>query len=671
MSEHARLPVPGLLWGEHPERRLAARGAGERAGAALRALADSWRDTAGTWWRPGHAAWLAQLRAAEASVQLLDEQALLQSLRAELVRKGMAPDVVLRALALTARVAERCLGVRPFDSQLIAARAVLDNRLAEMATGEGKTLAVALAAATAAISGMPVHVVTANDYLVTRDASNLAPFYSALGLTVGAVVQADDHPARARAYGCNVTYVTAKELVFDYLRDRLASARDGALRGRRDALAASLVRLARSQGDARPSTRLLRGLCMAIVDEADAILIDEARVPLILSLPGDAADGQTSALQSLQLARALQEGTDFTLDHTVRTAELTRQGREKLEASAATLPAAWRNRLHREHAVCMALAALHLFQRERHYLVRDDGIAIIDETTGRVAAGRAWSDGLQQLIEAKEGCEPSAPLVTLSQLTYQRFFPRYFRMGGVSGTLSEARFELMLSYGLSVQRIPQRRPCRRIVGPTRLFASHAELWHAVSVRVAELHRSGRPVLVATDSVAEAQALGEQLLRHGLPHAELHARNDHEEARIVAQAGQRGAITVTTNMAGRGTDIMLGPQVDEHSGLHLICCQLNSARRIDRQLAGRTARQGDAGSVEAWLSVDTVLLARSIPDALRPLLRRCAGALPSWSVRWLARLPQRSEERRQRGQRQRLTEQDERMERQLAFGGAEE
>jgi len=670
MSEHARLPVPGLLWGDHPERRLSARGAGERARAALRALADSWRDTADTWLRPGHAAWLARFRAAEASVQSVDEQALLQLLRAELVRKGLAPEVVLQALALAARVAERCLGVRPFDSQLIAARAVLDSRLAEMATGEGKTLAVALAAATAAISGMPIHVVTANDYLVTRDASHLAPFYSALGLTVGAIVQADDPAARARAYGCNVTYVTAKELVFDYLRDRLGSSRDGAMRGRRDALAAPLVRLARSRGEAR-TTRLLRGLCMAIVDEADAILIDEARVPLILSLPADAEDGQASALQSLQLARALQEGTDFTLDHTLRTAELTRRGREKLEATAATLPAAWRNRLHREHAVCMALAALHLFQRERHYLVRDDGIAIIDETTGRVAAGRAWSDGLQQLIEAKEGCEPSAPLATLSQLTYQRFFPRYFRMGGVSGTLSEARFELMLSYGLSVQRIPQRRPCRRIVGPTRLFASHAELWRAVSGRVAELHRTGRPVLVATDSVAEAQALGEQLLRHGLPHAELHARNDHEEARIVAQAGQRGAITVTTNMAGRGTDIMLGPQVDERTGLHLICCQLNSARRIDRQLAGRTARQGDAGSVEVWLSLETALLARSIPDVFRPLLRRCAGALPSWSVRCLARLPQRSEERRQRGQRQRLTEQDERMERQLAFGGAEE
>ena len=479
MSEHARLPVPGLLWGDHPERRLSARSAGERARAALRALADSWRDTADTWLRPGHAAWLARFRAAEASVQSVDEQALLQSLRAELVRKGLAPEVVLRALALAARVAERCLGVRPFDSQLIAARAVLDGRLAEMATGEGKTLAVALAAATAAISGMPIHVVTANDYLVTRDASHLAPFYSALGLTVGAIVQADDPAARARAYGCNVTYVTAKELVFDYLRDRLSGTRDGALRGRRDALAAPLVRLARSRGEAR-TTRLLRGLCMAIVDEADAILIDEARVPLILSLPADAEDGQASALQSLQLARALQEGTDFTLDHTLRTAELTRRGREKLEATAATLLAAWRNRLHREHAVCMALAALHLFQRERHYLVRDDGIAIIDETTGRVAAGRAWSDGLQQLIEAKEGCEPSAPLATLSQLTYQRFFPRYFRMGGVSGTLSEARFELMLSYGLSVQRIPQRRPCRRIVGPTRLFASHAELWRAVS-----------------------------------------------------------------------------------------------------------------------------------------------------------------------------------------------
>ena len=670
MSAHAHLPVPGLLWGDYPERRLAPRRAGERFNAAVRSLADNLGDMAGPWSRRGDAAWLAQVRAAEASLQSTDDQAVLQSLRADLVRKGLAPDVVMRAFAFTAHAVRRCFGVRLFDSQLIAARAVLDNRLAEMATGEGKTFVVAVAAATAAVAGMPVHVVTANDYLVTRDASNLSQFYSALGLTVGAVVQADDPAARARAYGCNVTYVTAKELVFDYLRDRLAGSQGGASGRRSDALAAPLARLARSQGETRPAP-LLRGLCMAILDEADAILIDEARVPLVLSLPADTAHAHASALTSLQLAGALHEGIDFTVDHTARTAELTRHGREQLEAAAASLPATWRNSLHREHTVCMALAALHLFQCERHYLVRDGEIAIIDETTGRVAAGRAWSEGLQQLIEAKEGCRPSAPLVTLAQLTYQRFFPRYVRMGGVSGTLCEARSELLSSYGLSVQRIAPRRRCRRIVGPMRLFASHPELWRAVAARVAEFHRSGRPVLVATDSVAEAQALGEQLARHGLRHAELHARNDHEEARIVAQAGQPGAITVTTNMAGRGTDIVLGPEVDQRSGLHLICCQLNSARRIDRQLAGRTARQGDAGSLEAWLSLDTALLARSIPDALRPLLRRCAGALPSWGVRWLARMPQRSEERRQRAQRQRLIELDERMERQLAFGGAGE
>jgi preprotein translocase subunit SecA len=659
----ADIPIPGLLWGDYPERRPEQRTLAERCNAALRTVAD--RSSA--WLRQRDAAFLARVRAAEAGHALagLDDAAL-RSLRHELARHGLRPATLARCFALVSIAARQTLGHRPFDTQLVAARAVVENRLAEMATGEGKTLAIAVAAATAALAGMPVHVVTANDYLVTRDAEALGPLYTALGLSVGAVVQADDGKRRAKAYACDITYVTAKELVFDYLRDGLGQAE------RSDAMAAPLARLCAEPGNIA-APRLLRGLCMAIIDEADAILIDEARVPLILSQPGDMAAAHDHADQALRYARTLRRGTDFTLEPETLTARLTANGEQRLARATASLDGAsaapaWLNRFHREHSVCTALAALHLYARDRHYLVRDGKVAIIDETTGRVAEGRVWSNGLQQLVEFKEGCPPTPAMATIAQITYQRFFPRYFRLGGLSGTLCEARAELLATYGLSVRRIALRKPCMRRVGATRLFPNHASLWAAVAERVADLHRRGTPLLVATDSVAETQALADLLAQRKLPHAVLHARCDRDEAELVARAGQRGAITVTTNMAGRGTDIALGEGVTALGGLHLIGCQLNSARRIDRQLAGRAARQGDPGSVETWLSLDTTLLAHFWPAPVRAAAQRWAHALPSWAVRGLARVPQRFEEHRQREQRERLTRHDLSMERGLAFGG---
>ncbi|HNG81967.1 MAG TPA: hypothetical protein PLW24_21025, partial [Burkholderiaceae bacterium] len=578
-------------------------------------------------------------------------------------REGLGAETIALGLATAAAAAQQALGQRPYDSQLIAARAVLEGRLAEMATGEGKTLTVALAAAVGALAGQPVHAITANDYLVERDAERLRPLYAALGLTVGCVVQADERPARALAYRCDVTYVTAKELVFDYLRDGQASQVGTA-------------------GQDQSAGRVLRGLCMAIVDEADAILLDEARVPLILSQPADMSDALRHARQALRFAQALEVGLHFELDAAALAARLTERGRDRLaratssadadgRAEYADLSPVWRNRLHREHAVCTALAALHLYQRDRHYLVRDGRIQLIDETTGRIAEGRAWSNGLQQLVELKEGVVPSPEFATVAQITYQRFFPRYFRLGGLSGTLGDARAELLARYGLSVRRVPLRRPCRRRVAPTRLLPDHPSLWVAVARRVQMLHRRGRPVLVATDSVAEAQALADHLQRAGLPHVVLHARCDAEEAAVVARAGQRGAITVATNMAGRGTDIALGEGVAALGGLHVLSCQLNPARRIDRQLAGRAARQGDPGSVETWLSLDTGLIARSLPARWRAALAPYTRRLPPACVIALLRLPQWLEERRQCEQRERLTRHDEQMERRLAFAGRSE
>ena len=683
------LPMPGLLWGDYPERQPPQASLARRVEAALRQASDTLADRMRAAGWLGDAAWLARVRAAQS---LLARSTLIKSAnssndadiedtRQALLRHGLAGPALVQALALVAHTAQQHLGLAAFDSQLLAARAVLHNQLAEMATGEGKTLAVALAAAVAALAGVPVHVVTANDYLVARDAQDKRPLYTALGLSVGWVQQSDAPDARARAYACHITYVSAQELVFDYLRDALGAHPGDAgpgrttARRRSSAVPAGLARLQSGAG-ASPPPALLRGLCMAIVDEADAILIDEARVPLILSQSGTAAAPQQHAEQALRLAKTLRTGVDFKLDADSLQTRLSASGRQRLDAAAASLAqacqsAAWRNRLHREHAVTTALSALHAYHLQRHYLVLEGQLHIIDQASGRLAEGRVWSQGLQQLIEIKEGLAPTPPMQTLAQLTYQRFFPRYLRLGGLSGTLLEARGELMACYGLSVRRVPLRRPNLRVQGGIKMFADHALLWAAVVGRVADLQTLGRPVLVATDSVAEAQSLAALLTARGLPHAVLHAQHAALEASLVAQAGQRGAITVTTNMAGRGTDIVLGPGVAALGGLHVLCCQLNSARRTDRQLAGRAARQGDPGSVQTWLSLDNAVLVQTLPVWLRRALLPLVAACPSWALRAALRALQAAEESSQREQRRRLIEFDQRNERRLGFAGVSE
>jgi preprotein translocase subunit SecA len=660
MAVHA-LPLPGLRWGEYPQRRPKRARLAERLNLHLRAWLDGQRDAVQPLLRAADARWLARLHAHQAGLKGQPFEHLLNQERARLLHQGLSLDTVLTSLACVALMAERTLGLKPFDTQLLAARAVLDNRLAEMATGEGKTLAVALAAAAAALSGMPVHVITANDYLVQRDAEFARPLFTALGLSVGQVLASDKPEQRAPAYCQQITYVTAKELVFDYLRDTLAVT---------------------ATPPGRVPVRTLRGLCMAIVDEADALLIDEACVPFLLSGPQAAGQGVSpgadeapwaDAGQGLALARALKAERDFTLDAQNLRAHLTDEGRERLAHAATRLGGAFNLTLHREHVVAQALVAQHLLQRDRHYLVLaqpqargESAVQIIDPATGRVAPGRSWSQGLHQMVEAKEGCAPTRAMNTLAQITYQRFFTRYHRLGGLSGTLIPARSELMTTYGLSVQRIPLRRPCLRQHLASRLFADGAALWPAVAQRVQALQAQGRPVMVVADSVSQALAASQAIAALGLAHCVLHAAQDAQEAAVVANAGQRGAITVSTQMAGRGTDIVLGPGVAALGGLHVLVAQLNPSRRVDAQVAGRAARQGEPGSVERWLALDMPVLVQGLPQALRQTLAGHCAALPANAVNALAAQAQRQASRAQRDQRARVAEQDERLAQQLAF-----
>jgi preprotein translocase subunit SecA len=651
----ARIAAPGIVLGSYPERR-------ERDTLSLveRLLAAG----LARWWdrrAANRQHGVASVRALERRLSAASTEALRQhtlDLRARLAREGLTDARVAEAFAIIAVTCGRALATVPYDTQLMAARIMLDGRLAEMATGEGKTLAAAFTAATAALAGAPVHVVTANDYLVTRDAAGLRPLYHALGLTVGAVTQDADTAARRAAYACDITYCTAKELAFDYLRDRLASPRRADLEERAVCLA-----------QPRAPAKLLRGLCMAIIDEADSVLIDEARVPLILS---EAAPGADSApfLHAWRLSGQLEAGVHFGLDAAMRSARLSDAGCARLKILAEHDRYPWLAARHCEDTVALALSARHLLQRGRDFLVKDGRVQIIDETTGRAAHGRSWSHGLHQLVEIKEGCRPTPPILPRVQITYQRFFQRYLRLCGLSGTLRESRYELFKVYGRHVASVPLRRPSRRSVLPARVYSRQDAQLAAVVARVAELNAHGRPVLVGTGSVTESEELSRLLRLAGLAHAVLNARQDEHEAAIVAAAGRARAITVSTNMAGRGTDIIPDAASVAAGGLHVICCQQNASRRIDRQLIGRCARQGDPGSAEMYIALDGALLAR---HWLSRLVRRCTRREElrhSWLGALALRLVQRAEERRHRMERESLLRRDEEVSNWFAFSGPE-
>ncbi len=655
------LPAPGVVLGACPERRVRQSGRLARLEARLQALVGGAFGQRGRELRD----FVERVRAFQPQIERLDAGAAtarLRALRALLARDGFVAPLAAEAFAHVAHASATTLGMRPFDTQIMAARIMLDGELAEMATGEGKTLAAALCAATAALAGIPVHVITVNDYLVERDAQRLEPLYEKLGLTVGAVTQRLDVNARKAAYACDIAYCTAKELVFDYLRDGVAL---GPARNQ--------LRL-RVQGlgaEGAGSGALLRGLAMAVVDEADSVLIDEARVPLILSRPLVNAGQQAYHAHAIALAGGLHEGRDYTLEPARMSAELTERGAGALEAATAGLPPVWRNRPHREETVCIALAALHLYRRDRHYLVHGGKVVIVDEATGRKAPGRVWSRGLHQLIELKEGCEPSGEQVTAAQITYQRFFQRYLRLAGMSGTLAEARSELAAVYDLNVTHVPLRKPCRRNVLPTTLYPDRERQFAAVVARTRAAVERGQPVLIGTDSVVESEMLSACLTQAGIAHEVLNARQDAREAQIIARAGDAGAVTVATNMAGRGTDIPLGPGVAERGGLHLICCQHNAARRIDRQLLGRCARQGDPGTAETLLALDRPRIGRFVPAWLRRAIGPEGVTRPPWLVTLAMRLPQRLEEQAQRGQRWALLEHDRRLDSAPGIGAAVE
>jgi preprotein translocase subunit SecA len=572
----------------------------------------------------------------------------LQKLRLQMRKNGLQSTARIELMAFVCRTIDVKLKRIPYPQQIEAALAMLDARLVEMATGEGKTIAVFLAASCAALAGSPVHLVSANAYLAERDALEFKEVVEVLGISTAVLEQSIERTARAQIYRNDIVYATASELIFDYLNDQL---------------------------DHRKGLpRVMRGLCFAIVDEADSVLLDEARTPFVIaSLRHDPDFIQNLKLCS-ELAKSFVIDKDFTLDLKRRMVNLTNQGQVLASSQAHRYLGVWKaSRDFREDLMKQALTGLYVMQRGLDYVVQDNEVAIIDQNTGRIAQGRRWSNGLHQLIEIKEALEPSSDQGTSAQLTFQRFFPRYLHLSGTSATLSEARSELHKLYRLFIHTVQPRMPVKRITHGARVFSSTEFQFEAIARNVVTELKKGRAILIGTDSVEQSFRLHQFLLKKLASYPResiqlLNASENKTESQLVALAGQPGMITVATNMAGRGTDIKLAPSVRCAGGLHVISTQANCSKRIDRQLAGRAGRQGDPGSVITFLSLDAGLLVRYakngiLASAIRLSYKRYGG--------YWHRILRSYESRKHRQHRARLVLQDLQLERQMSFGGRSE
>jgi len=540
---------------------------------------------------------LPRIEALEPELQELTDEELT-------ARAGEAEELV-EICAVGREAARRALGERPYDVQLLGALAMLDGHVAEMATGEGKTLTATIAAyGHVRLGNGPVHVITVNDYLARRDADWMRPVYTLLGLTVGSVTEADTREERAEAYACDVTYVSINEAGFDFLRDQLVTDIDD---------------------------RVQQPLGTAIVDEADSILIDEAKVPMVL------AGAITTELDPVHAADAVVRGLvahrDYEISEDGRTISLTNRGLKTVEAKLGGINLYDEKHLADLAAVNVALYAHYLLERDVDYIVRNGTVELVDEMRGRVAQRRRWPDGLHAAVEAKEGLSPSAEGEVLGTITVQAYIGLYQTLCGMTATAVHVGDQLREYYKLEVAVIPSNTPCIREDEPTRIYATRAERDEAMVALIKECHEKGRPVLIGTLDVKASEELAAQLAEAGVPCTVLNAKNDAEEAAIIAEAGTYGAVTVSTQMAGRGVDIRLGgsdqsdwERVAELGGLLVIGAGMHESRRVDDQLRGRAGRQGDPGGSVFFVSLEDELIVRNAGNEIPPSPRMTPDGL---------------------------------------------
>ncbi|ETR72832.1 MAG: Protein translocase subunit secA [Candidatus Magnetoglobus multicellularis str. Araruama] len=509
--------------------------------------------------------------------------------------------------------AYRSLGLRPFSVQIMGSLALIHGYLAEMATGEGKTLTAALAAAIAGWKGIPCHIITVNDYLAERDTKELSAFYTFCGLTTGHVIGPMTPEERRINYRCDVVYTTSKEILADFLRDRLklGNSHHPGLR-----LIQSFSPYCQSQAN----ELVMRGLHTAIVDEADSVLIDEAVTPLIISRPMK----NEPLKQAIAVAQTLNDkilpDVHYKRIDRYKEIRLTDKGKAFLLNATRQFPGIWRGVSRQEEIIKLMIQAHELFHRDKHYVVMDNKVVIVDEFTGRLMPNRSWSHGLHQAVEAKEGVEITDPMETLARLSFQRFFRFFPQLSGMTGTGSEARGEFWQIYRLPVMTIPTNRPCIRKQLPDRVFSTREQKLTAIVHDIQKIHQSNRPILVGTRNVAASEQLSKRLQDEGLDCQIINAVRHESEAQIVANAGQQKRITIATNMAGRGTDIKPGDGVIELGGLHVIATERHESGRIDRQLFGRCARQGNPGSAQAFISLEDEIIHRFVPLWVQKMAR---------------------------------------------------
>lgn len=569
------------------------------------------------------------------------------------------------AFALICEIAFRTLAMRPHIVQIAAAFALSAGCIAELATGEGKTLVATLPAVLAGFRGKGCHIVTVNDYLAERDAKLMAPLYQFCSLTVAPVTGEMKPHERRAAYLADITYTTNKELAADFLRDRLTL-------GRHDRLVGNLLARLIDRDAPVPADQLvMRGLACAIVDEADSVLIDEAVTPLIISGPAPNSEQTHAFAQAADIARQLNLAEHFRVDRKWREVTLTDIGRSRIDALCENLGGIWAGHRRTDELVTQALTARALYEQGKQYVVREGKVVIVDEFTGRLMPDRTWRDGLHQAVEAKEQLEIQPAKSTLARVSFQRFFRMYDKLSGMTGTAWEARHELYQTYRTPVVRIPTHKPIRRIKLPDRICRTSEARWNAVIDTIRAMHAQGRPVLIGTRSVEASEQLGARLTELNLPHQVLNAVRHAQEAGIVAEAGQPGRITVATNMAGRGTDIKLGEGVPEAGGLAVIATERNESGRIDRQLFGRSGRQGDPGSAEAILCLDDELMRRYAPSWVMAMLNRITPETGTRSrlARCLVVCAQNRAQRISRRQRFSVQKSDDWIDENLSFAGA--
>jgi len=635
------------------------------------------------------------------------------------------PSDLERAFAVVREVAERQIGERPFPVQIAGAFALQSGCIAEMATGEGKTLTATMPAAIAGWRGHGCHIITVNDYLAQRDAEWMGAIYRFCGLSVAYIQQPMPASVRRNAYLADITYCTNKEVTADFLRDRLTL---GRIRGLSSALLSQIAgssicdfRLPNADCKSKIENRksamervVQRGLNFAIVDEADSVLVDEAVTPLIISGHAPNPEQAQAFREAADVAVALKPEVHYRVNHQYREVELTPEGQtrlaslfhrpssivhrgtrdeprssEKRDEARGTKDVAgiWQGQRRREEITTKALIAKELYSRDKHYVVDGRKVVIVDDFTGRLMPDRTWRDGLHQAVEAKERLEITPPKDTFARISFQRFFRLYRKLSGMTGTAKEAAAEFWQIYNLPVVTIPTNRPCVRKELADIVLATKTAKWERIVSETKRIHEAGRPVLIGTRSVRDSEHLSSLLKAQNLEHQVLNAIRHREEAQIVAGAGQAGRITVATNMAGRGTDIKLGRRVTELGGLHVIAGERNESARIDRQLFGRCGRQGNPGSAQAIVSLEDEFVSRYTKSAVAYLKKRyriydfrlpnadCKSKIEnrkseisSWLSRVVFRLAQLRAEKLALRQRKAVMRADHWLEEHLSFAG---